>query len=246
MDSPHELVTFVTRAESRIVTARTLADGPLTRHELQETTGIPRATLSRILADFRDRELVVRSGHEYGLTSLGEVLVDELESTFEAVAAMETLQTVRQWLAVDEYDIPVERLADADVVVPEPSDPMAPVRRAEDLLAAASSARVLAYSMVPGCLDAVWRAVMTGRQTFEGVLTRAAVKTMLDDPPWPHRHVTSSGATAPTATSTPTRRSHWCSSSTTPCSSPWSATRGPSRATSRRPTSRYWRGRPRR
>lgn len=182
MDAPIELVTFVTRAENRIAVLRTLSEGPHTRHEVEVTTGIPRATLSRILADCRDRDLVVRTDHEYELTQLGSVLMAELESLLETVTAMATLQTVRNWLAIDDYDIPVERLSDADVIVPEPSDPMAPVRRAEELLAGASEARILAYNMVPSCLEASWRAVTDGQQTFEGVLTAKAVETMLADP----------------------------------------------------------------
>lgn len=182
MDSQIELVTFVSRAENRITTLRTLADSPQTRQELEDATEIPRATLSRILADCRDRELVTKTNYEYAVTQLGEVLITELESVFESVAAMETLQTVRQWLAIDAYDIPTDGFSDADVIVPTPTDPMAPVRRAEELLAGASRVRILAYSMVPGCLAAVWRAVTDGRQTFEGVLTHSAVQTMVDDP----------------------------------------------------------------
>lgn len=182
MDAPIELLTFVTRAENRIAVLRALSTGPHTRPDLETATDIPRATLSRILADCRDRDLVTRTDHEYDLTPLGSVLLGEFESLLETVTAMQTLQTVRDWLAFDEYDIPIERLSDADVIVPEPSDPMAPVRRAEELLAMASEARILAYNMVPGCLEASWRAVTDGQQTFEGVLTARALETMLEDP----------------------------------------------------------------
>lgn len=182
MDSPIALLTFVTRAENRIAVMQALAENPKTRAELEEATDIPRATLSRILADFRDRDLVRRESHEYALTQLGRIFIRELESLLETVGAMWTLQTVRRWLEIDEYDVPVDRLSTAEVIVPEPTDPMAPVRRAEELLARASRVRLLAYSMVPGCLEAVTRAVTDGRQTFEGVLTPGAVETMVDVP----------------------------------------------------------------
>lgn len=182
MDSSLELVTFVTRAESRVDALLAMVAGPATRRDLQEATGIPRATLSRILADFDDRELLVRDGHEYGLTPLGELLAAELRSLFDSVEAMRTLQDVRQWLSMEAFDFPVERLADADVVIPTTQDPTAPIRRAEELLAGASRVRLVANSMIPGCLEAVWREVTAGRQTLEWVGTPAALEVVADDP----------------------------------------------------------------
>lgn len=182
MESPINLVSFVTRAANRVDVLLTLSPEPRTRHELQNETEIPRATLSRILADFRNHELVTRDGHQYMTTPLGDLLADELTSLFESVAAMGTLQTVREWLAIDKYEVPIERLADADVIVPEPADPLAPTRRAEDLLGDGSHVRLIASGIVPGCLEAVWRGVTEGRQTFEGVMTAASLNTMAEDP----------------------------------------------------------------
>jgi predicted transcriptional regulator len=182
MGRPLELVTFVTRAESRVDALLSLSEEPRTRPDLQEETGIPRATLSRILADFRERELVVRDGHEYGLTPLGELLANEVGSLLDSVAAMQRLADVRQWLSVESFDFPVERLADADVVVPSRGDPTAPIRRAEELLAEAGRVRVVANSMIPGCLEAVWREVTAGRQTVEWVATPDALDVTAADP----------------------------------------------------------------
>lgn len=182
MDTPMDLVSFVTRAESRVDALLALASGPRTRRELQAETDIPRATLGRVLADFRERDLATREGHRYQTTPLGDLLAAELGSLFESVAAMETLQTVREWLAIDEFDVPVERLADADVTLPEPTDPLAPIRRAEALLADGSRVRVAAHNMVPGCLEAVWRGVTDGRQTVEIVSTSAALAVASEDP----------------------------------------------------------------
>lgn len=182
MARPLELVTFVTRAESRVDALLALAAAPATRHDLQEATGIPRATLSRIIADFRERGLAERDGHEYGLTPLGALLAEEVGTLLDSIEAMQRLADVRRWLALDEFDFPVERLADADVVVPSSQDPTAPIRRAEELLYAGSRVRVAANSMIPGCLEAVWRAVTEGRQTFEMVTTPGALEVVAADP----------------------------------------------------------------
>lgn len=182
MEPAVELVSFVIRAENRVEVLRALAREPASRRELQAETDIPRATLSRILSDFRDRQLAVREGHDYATTRLGDVLAAELRSVFEAVDGMAALQTLQQWLEVDEYDVPVERLADADVILPTPTDPLAPIRRAEERLADGSRVRVAGSGIIPSCLEAVWRAVTEGRQRLETVLTPATFDTIAADP----------------------------------------------------------------
>lgn len=182
MDPSLELVTFVTRAENRVEVLLSLSTAPATRPELQEATDIPRATLSRILADFDDRELVYRDGYEYVLTPLGDLLGAKLGTLLDAVEALQRLDDVRQWLSIDEFDFPVERLADADVVVPSTQDPTAPIRRVEELLGEAKRVRLVANAMVPGCLEATWREVTAGRQTLAWVTTPAALEVIEDDP----------------------------------------------------------------
>lgn len=182
MQSARTLLTFVARAENRVDALLAVADGPKARASIQEETDIPRATLSRILADFRDRDLVSRDGHDYVITPLGEVLATELRSTVDAVAAVLTLTDVREWLSLEFFDFPVERLADADVIVPSTPDPTAPIRRAETLLAEAERVRFVANSMIPGCLEAVWRAVTDDRQTLEWVSAPAALDVIAADP----------------------------------------------------------------
>jgi predicted transcriptional regulator len=80
MDSPLDLVAFLTRSENRVETLLALADGPATRPDLQDETGVARATLSRILADFRRHDLATRDAHEYAATPLGELLAAGLTS----------------------------------------------------------------------------------------------------------------------------------------------------------------------
>lgn len=182
MQSARALLTFVARAENRVDALLAVADGPATRPTIQEETDIPRATLSRILADFRERDLVVRDGHDYAITPLGEVLASELRDAIEAIAAVLTLAEVREWLSLEAFEFPVSRLADADVVVPSTPDPTAPIRRAETLLAEAERVRLVANSMIPGCLEAVWGAVTADHQRLEWVTTPDALSVVADDP----------------------------------------------------------------
>ena len=182
MDPSLKIVMFVARAENRVDVLLSLSTAPATRTKLQEATDIPRATLSRILADFDDRDLLYRDGHEYVLTPLGELLATEIGSLLDSVEAMQRLKDVTRWLSIDEFDFPVERLADADVVVPSTQDPTAPIRRVEELLGEARRVRLVANSVVPGCMEVMWREVTAGRQTLALVTTPAALEVIDDDP----------------------------------------------------------------
>jgi predicted transcriptional regulator len=173
--SGFDLVSFVTRSKNRVAALGSLATEPATRPEIQARTGVPRATLSRILADFERRGLARREGHRFELTPLGDLLASELDALFDAVEAMETFGELGRWLALDELDPPLDRLSEAAVVVPSGPDPLAPVRRAESLLADASRVRLVAENVVPGCLEAVASAVAAGEQTVDCVFTADAV-----------------------------------------------------------------------
>jgi len=94
MSPSFDLVSFLTRAESRVDVLLALASGPRTRPELRDETGVPRATLSRVLADFRERDLASRNGRRYRTPPLGGVVALELESSVESVETARALQTL--------------------------------------------------------------------------------------------------------------------------------------------------------
>ncbi|WP_255195537.1 helix-turn-helix transcriptional regulator [Halorarius litoreus] len=177
-----DLVSYLARSENRVTVLLELATGSRSRAALQDETGIPRATLSRILAQLRDRELVVREGHDYRLTPLGTYLAHELGSLLDATAALQSLQRLREWLPFEEADIPLARLGDAEVLEPSETDPLAPIRRAESLLATGATVRLTGNSVVPSCLAIVCDRVTAGEQVFECVVSPGAVEVIAADP----------------------------------------------------------------
>lgn len=182
MDSPIELVGFLTRSSNRVATLRALVDGPQTRPELQETTGIPRATLSRILADFWQRELLSKGGHHYRTTPLGDYLAGQLRSMDRAIETVQQLQSIERWLPLDAFDFDLLDLVDAEVIVQTPADPHAPVKGILPTLTTAGHVRGLCDNAVHEAIVAEWRAVTAGRQVFEAVLTADAVAVLAADP----------------------------------------------------------------
>lgn len=181
MQSAFELLAFVVRSENRVGTLQALETAPTSRAGLQEATGIPRATLSRILADFQARELADRNGYEFSITPLGRLLARELQSVFESLDVGEDLQTLAPWLPLSELGIDVGALADARVTLPTPVDPLAPVSQTAAVLASSDRVRGLCNNVIPELLQTLGDAIEAGIE-IEVVATADAFEVVSADP----------------------------------------------------------------
>lgn len=182
MDEAFELVSFLTRSDSRIAVLRSLSRNAMTRQELQDATGIPRATLSRTLADCRERALVTRDGHRYRVTSFGHLVADELAAFLDSVASIQALHTLSTWLPMDDLDVSLPGLAGAEVTLPTPIDPMAPVKRAADAVEGGDHVRTFCYSVLHAPILAALQGVVHRGQHLEGVIAAGVLQVVADDP----------------------------------------------------------------
>lgn len=188
MHSAFGLLSFIVRSENRVEALKSLEAAPASRAELQEATEIPRASLSRILADFQARDLADREGYEYSITPLGRLLAGELRSTFESLAVGSELQSLTPWLPLSELGIEIEDLVDARITLPTPVDPLAPVDRTAAVLESCDRVRGLCNNVIPDLLETLSGAgaeieVVTTTDAFDVVSTdprtRGAVREML-------------------------------------------------------------------
>jgi hypothetical protein len=76
VDASLEDIEFLSRSPHRVRALRTLRAGPADRDDLRAATEASKATVSRLLNEFEDRNWVVRDGHEYELTDPGEAEAD--------------------------------------------------------------------------------------------------------------------------------------------------------------------------
>lgn len=182
MEPAYELLSFVARSENRLAALRALSAEPQRRSAVQDATGISRATLSRILADCRDRDLVERSGPEYALTPLGDRLVAELEAMLDAIDRARALQTLAAGLPLDDLDVDLFSVEDLSVTLPSRIDPMAPVRRAADVVEAADVVRGFCYSLLHAPILAMTRDIVESGGRFEGVVSADILSAVASDP----------------------------------------------------------------
>lgn len=175
-------ITFLARSVSRVRVLETLASGPHDRAELQAATGIPRATAGPIVTEFEARGWVEHDGRHYSTSPLGSFLIAEFRSLVEGVETMQKLRGVIEWLPTEEFDFSLERFADADVTLPEPSDTTAPVERAAELVDEGDEVCILAFGSAPSVIEAGWRTTVHGTQSFEIVFAANTLDDLVADP----------------------------------------------------------------
>lgn len=180
MTTPLDDVAFLTRSANRVAVMRTLADGPHSRQELVDKAGGSRVTIARILSDFEGREWVQARNGSYELTTQGRLVIAGLDDLLDRLAAIDRLEPVLPWFAVDQLDVPVEAFADADITVPTGTEPNRHHRRIGQVGATADVARMYSQA-VTGEAIAIHRTAVDEGQELELLLTPAAAESALGD-----------------------------------------------------------------
>jgi predicted transcriptional regulator len=167
---------FLARSENRVRVLGALADGPATRDELRDATGVERVTLGRILGDFELRGWIERDGVDCRATLVGRVLAREFGEVLTAFATTQQLGDVARWLPSEGLGFDVTRLADATVTVPDRTDPMAAARRSLQRLADAPEVTLLTDVLTPETLRLLHDRVVGEELCLVLVVERAAVE----------------------------------------------------------------------
>ncbi|WP_254547312.1 helix-turn-helix transcriptional regulator [Halomarina pelagica] len=175
-------VAFLARSPSRVAVLETLTEGAHSRAALQEVTGVPRATVGRIVTELEARGLVTRRGADYRASPLGELLAREFLSLVDTAVTVDKLRRVSEWLPIEAFEFDLDRLVDAEITLADRTDIIAPIRRAVELFETGDRVRILAPVFVRESPRAIWQATVHGDQTSEITVTAAVLEVMLADP----------------------------------------------------------------
>lgn len=184
-EEPLADVDFLARSEHRVAVLDRLSEGPRTRRDLHEETGISQPTLGRVFGDFEDRNWVERRGHEYLLTPAGELVWEAFQDLLDTVETVQRLDGVTEYLPVDELGLDLRVFADAAVTRPEPGNALAHLTRLEELWYGSNRARVVLDMVPPGSpVDNRNRTAWfeAGDQHYEAINTAEMLDLVLGDP----------------------------------------------------------------
>ncbi|EMA47051.1 transcriptional regulator [Halococcus saccharolyticus DSM 5350] len=150
---------------------RSLLDQPHDRAELREETGASSSTLGRIIRDFIERDWIVRNGHAYEVTPMGDLVGREFTRLLDSMETVEHLHEAITWLPTEEMDLDLSGLQNASVIAATAGNPFLPVLAMAGRIGGADHVRMLASVVVPQTLAAIRDGVIEGSQSFEGVVT---------------------------------------------------------------------------
>lgn len=182
MGSALEDIEFLALSANRVNVLQLLAEGPKTRDELANTTGVSQATLGRILGDFQDRSWVRRDGSTYVATLTGRLVVRGFTNLQAMLETERELRDVVTYLPTELRDLDPQALTDAQVTTPTRTHPNAPLRRLLGILEDASTVQTVSYAFNEQTLRTIKKRVDAGAQSFEGIFSRRAIADLRADP----------------------------------------------------------------
>lgn len=180
-----ESVAFLARSEHRIRVLSLLADGVRTRDDISEAVGATRVTLSRILGDLEDRELIARRPAEnaYELTRFGELVYRDLAQLLETVSVGQAYPDVVERLPTDWFDFDLRYLADGELISDDGADLMSAARVVANAVQDSSSRNALLGTFLSVPLYTFEEALRAGDAPDGAVVFDPDVaETMLTDP----------------------------------------------------------------
>lgn len=179
-----EDVAFLARSPNRVRLLVALEEAPATRRELEDATGIARATVGRIVADFEERGWVTRTAdREYATTPTGERVATEFAPFVRTMEAIRRLGDMVAWIPTDEVPIGLEHFGDATVVRRERADPMAPATFVTGLLEDAAEFQCLVGVAPPLEFERAMRdGVVAGELATRHVITSEELEYLQDFP----------------------------------------------------------------
>lgn len=182
IQQPLEEIEFLARSQNRLGVLDALKAEPMERRDIEDETGVSRATVARILDDFEARGWIARSGRQYETTRVGDYVLREFTDLLERFEAVPVLNEVERWFPEEGFDFDLGRLAGAEVVRPAKSDALAPTTHITRRLRSADRARVLSYSHIPDALEVCWGRTVEGSLELESVVDRGALDRIGSDP----------------------------------------------------------------
>lgn len=175
-------VEFLTRSSNRLDVLDAIRNTPRTRQELRADTDFSRVTLSRILSDLADRGWIARRDGHYEATPTGVIVCTEMNRLFANLGAVDSLGETLHWLPIQRFDFELERLADAEVMLPDEHDLTAQIRWVDSHIQEADRIRSIGTWVAAEILETLVESTVDGSCVCEGVLEGHVVDHIRDDP----------------------------------------------------------------
>lgn len=182
-DNAVEEINLLTQSPVRVRILKLLHEqGELDRRELTEQFDVSRVTVKRNLDALEQQGWIANSRPGYGITPLGEIVVEEFYPAIDTFKLNQTLRPFLQWFPEDDLEFDVRALADAKVVVSDSSNPYAPVNRHLEVMQSADRFRCLLPAVALQPMMAARDCVIEYDQEQEVVFGANVASTLEEEP----------------------------------------------------------------
>jgi predicted transcriptional regulator len=185
LDPPLDDIAFLSRSNNRIAVLRELARDDQTRRELRDATDVSRPTLGRVLDGFEERGWVANNGsgngHDYSLTPLGRVIVEEFTGVMTTVETVQQLRELAPRIPFDELGLDPRDLADARITTPSPTDATAHARRERELLERTNRLQFLCNQAQPETVERYRDWAVAEDRELEVIISGDAIDAAMAD-----------------------------------------------------------------
>lgn len=181
LESRIEPIEYLARSPSRLKVLQSIHRDARTRDELKEVTEISRVTLSRVLANFEEREWIERKNGDYEVTSEGAFVATEVSKLLGNMQTLEHLDGAMKWLPVEAFDFDLSQLRDAEVSTSDWGDHTAQIRAVADTIYGSERIVATASGVSRDVVDTLWEVTVNGEASIEAMVDDSALDTVLGD-----------------------------------------------------------------
>ncbi|GAB3416038.1 hypothetical protein GCM10027435_12790 [Haloparvum alkalitolerans] len=177
-----EEIEFLARSPVRVRVLYALrTDGPVSKRELKDELNGVRTTVQRNLNALEERGWIEYTTDGYEITSCGRIVADVLLELVERTSLAIKLRPVIRWIDIDDVDLAIEHIENADVIRADATNPYAPVDEQIDLLSRATSVRVMYPTLNRGLLSQCRRLGSADGKDLEVIVTAETVDRFRTD-----------------------------------------------------------------
>lgn len=152
------------------------------KRTLVEDLDCSRSTVNRAIRELESIGVIKYTDGEYGVTPLGESIASRFEEMMETVELWTQLEPFLQWMPEEEFDLELQHLEDAELLVPEPGNPWSMVNRHVSILSQANDIHCILPLTGLHAHEAVHEQVLQNDTRAELVVTSDVANTFQSDP----------------------------------------------------------------
>ena len=168
-------------------TVRRLDEGPAAKRTLVEALDCSRSTVDRAVRELESHGLVAYEDGRYELTPVGEQAVAGTTELLDRIGVARELRPFLEHLPPGRFDLDLELLADADVLLPEPGNPWAMINHHVAVLERADEVRAVLPLLGLHAQQVVHERVVEEGARAELVGSPEVVRTLVADPEFVER-----------------------------------------------------------